>query len=61
MNCLHGIKISNDIRAVKGQSLTWRKSSRQLVLNGEPLTCTFLNRKSATDWATKNGAKVSPV
>jgi len=61
MNSLHGIKISNDERAVRGQSLTWRKSSQQLVLKGELLTCTFVNRKRATEWATKHGATVSPV
>lgn len=61
MNCLHGIKLSNDTRAAKGQVLKWRKASHQLTLNGDPLTPTFTTRKAATDWATKNGATVAAV
>lgn len=61
MNSLHGIKISNDTAAVRGQSLTYRRQTGQLVLNGQALTPTFLSRKLATEWATKHGATVRPV
>ncbi len=66
MNSLHGIKLQNDEVAIRGQSktastLTFRKRTGQLVLNGEPLTMTFLSRRKATEWAEARGAKVSPV
>lgn len=62
MNSLHGIQISNDEAAVRGKLLSYRKSTGQLLLNNEPLSSvTFLSRKKATDWATKHGARVSPI
>jgi hypothetical protein len=61
MNSLHGIKIANDEAAVKGKLLNWNKTSKQLVLNREPLTSTFTSRKAATEWARKHGATVLPV
>lgn len=62
MNSLHGTKIANDERAVRGQTLTFRKKTGQLVLNGEALdSVTFLSRRSATDWARRHLAVVSPV
>ncbi len=61
MNSLHGIKLQNDEVAIRGQTVTFRKRTGQLVLNGEPLTMTFLSRRKATEWAEARGAKVSPV
>jgi hypothetical protein len=61
MNSLHGIKLQNDEVAVRGQSLTFRKRTGQLVLNGEALTRCFNSRRDATKWAEARGAKVSPV
>ncbi len=61
MNSLHGIKLSNDEAAVRGQLLTFRKRTGQLCLKSEALTATFLSRRAATEWATKHGAKVSPI
>lgn len=61
MNSLHGIKISNDEAAIKGRTLTFRKRTGQLVLDGQALTPTFTTRRRATEWASKHGATVSPV
>lgn len=61
MDSLHGIRLRNDEVAVRGQTLTFRRRTGQLVLNGEALTHTFLNRRKATEWAERKGAKVSAV
>lgn len=61
MNSLHGIKLQNDEVAVRGKTLTFRKRTGQLVLDGEALTATFTNRRRATEWAQSHRAKVSPV
>ena len=61
MNSLHGIKIANDERAVRGRELHFRRRTGQLVLDGHPLTPTFTSRRRATEWATRNGAKVAAV
>lgn len=62
MNSLHGTKIANDERAVRGQTLTFSRKTGQLSLNGESIdSVTFRNRKGATDWARRHLAVVSPV
>lgn len=61
MNSLHGIKISNDERAVKGQTLHWHAKKKMLSLKGKVLTPAFLNRRTAGDWAKSHGATIAAV
>ncbi len=61
MNSLHGIHIANDAAAVRGKTLTWDRTSKQLRLGKKRLTQTFLSRKKATEWAVSHGATVSAV
>jgi predicted lipoprotein with Yx(FWY)xxD motif len=59
MNSLHGIRISNDLAALKNATVAYSDTTKQLYKDGEPLYWVFADRTEASTFAAKHGATVS--